>query len=259
MTINHVSTTQGKEPNLLRIDSDNVHKCAYMPLFASGMVAKIGTNRFTTLMAIASYMDTEGYSSPTQVQLAEAIGVHKNTVNKYINDLLDLEIDGIHLLTRQIVNRGQGNIVSTYRINLSMLVKNKEAKKVRTVKRVKEFDVKDAMEVFEKTYREVYNVNYSVSHYAREMGLLKSKVITPYPDMAKEIVEIAVRKYDQLFKSAKYPRPSIAMFSWAVNQLIPMIEEERKLTKLTLQSSEIEAQAEKRLAERMAKLTGGSF
>lgn len=272
-----LSVEHNKEINLANGEIEsNVYIRVYTSLFASGLVARMGANRFTTLMALTSYMDSEGNCSPTQIQLADAIGVHKNTINKYINELLDFEVDGTPLVTRQKINKGQGKIFSYYKIHpLSQLatVGDKEkpvmqgkslviSKGETQPDNVADSPISnssDAIKLFQHVYRDVYNVNYTVGNYGREGKLLKDKVLTPYPEMAKEIIEIAVRKYDELFKNPRYPRPSIAMFSWAVNQIIPMIEEERKVTEIASQSSELEAQAEKLLAEKMAKLAGGAF
>ncbi|MDQ0976598.1 hypothetical protein QFZ31_006650 [Neobacillus niacini] len=263
----------------------NVYVRVYTSMFTSGLVAKMGANRFTTLMALASYMDEKGECYPTQIQLAEAIGVHKNTINKYINELIEFEIDGKPLVTRTKVNRGQGNISSFYKIHpLSQLAKfngtiepvnHKNEESLITSKGTTTSDVirtnnnqsnninnseglitnsNQAIKYFQEVYREVYNVNYTVGNYGREGKLMKDKVIVPYPEIAKEIIELAVKKYDDMFKNPRYPRPSIAMFSWAVNQIIPLIEEERNLTEVAEQSGNLEDEAEKRMLEKLAKL-----
>jgi hypothetical protein len=289
MENNLFSVSHNKEINLANGQTlDNVYVRVYTSLFTSGLVAKMGSNRFTTLMALASYMDAEGECYPTQIQLADAIGVHKNTVNKYINELLDFRIDGKPLVTRTKVNRGQGKISSYYKIHpLSQLAKfsgtiepvnhknkgslitngsdesiptncdvikgtNNNQYNNNTVDTVT--NSKNAIEYFQKIYREVYNVNYTVSNYGREGSLMKKKVIEPYPELAKEIIEIAVRKYDEMFKNARYPRPSIAMFGWAVNQIIPVIEEERKLTEVAEQSGNLEDEAEAKMLAKLNKL-----
>lgn len=288
MENNLFSVSHNKEIDLGNGETKtNVYVRVYTSLFTSGLVAKMGSNRFTTLMALASYMDAQGECYPTQIQLADAIGVHKNTVNKYINELLDFEIDGKPLVTRKKVNRGQGKISSYYKIhplsqlakfggtvnplkedslitdgkdstnhnrmgcnnnhsNNNHLINNTEATKVT--------NSKNAIEYFQQVYREVYNVNYTVSNYGREGKIMKDKVVAAYPELAKEIIEVAVRKYDEMFKNARYPRPSIAMFGWAVNQIIPVIEEERKLTEVAEQSGTLEDEAEAKLLAKLNKL-----
>jgi hypothetical protein len=298
---NILTVSHDKEINLADGGiTSNTYVRVYSSIFSSGLVAKMGSNRFTTLMALASYMDAQGECYPTQMQLADAIGVHKNTINKYVNELLDFEIDGKPLVTRTKVNRGQGKISSYYKIHpLSQLAKfegnienvnhklsdkpvtngrdklitngsdesittncdviistnNNQLIKKDTANAVT--NSKNAIEYFQKVYREKYNVNYTVSNYGREGSIMKKKVIEPYPDMAKEIIDIAVKCYDELFKSAKYPRPSIAMFSWAVNQIIPMVEEDRRATELFNQSEQVEDEAEQAMLAKMAKLGGG--
>ncbi|MHC5291088.1 hypothetical protein CHCC14819_0452 [Bacillus licheniformis] len=286
-----LTVSHDKEINLANGETvSNVYVRVYTSLFASGLVAKMGANRFTTLMALASYMDENGECYPTQIQLAEAIGVHKNTINKYINELLDFEIDGKPLVTRKKVNKGQGKIFSYYKIHpLSQLAKfggtisqiespsNEDSlitskgttncaeirsnnNHVNNIKNTVEPEIKNsnaAIKYFQKVYREVYSVNYTVSNYGREGKLLKDKVLTPYPELAKDIIDIFVRRYDEKFKSQRYPRPAIGMFSWAVNQIIPIIEEEKELDAVTEQSEQLEDAAEKRMAEKLAKLNGG--
>lgn len=267
MENNLLSVSHTTEINLGNGETvSNVYVRVYTSLFTSGLVARMGANRFTTLMALASYMDAQGVCYPTQIQIADAIGVHKNTVNKYINDLLEFEIDGKPLVTRQKVNKGQGKIFSYYKIHpLSQLATlgNPVAVKSETLITGKGStpntvstvtNSKNAIEYFQRIYRETYGVNYTVSNYGREGKLMKDKVITPYPEMAKEIIDLAVRKYDELFKNPKYPRPSISMFSWATNQIIAILEDEHKLTEVAEQSDDLEAEAELKMLEKLKKL-----
>lgn len=279
--------------------SSNVYVRVYTSIFTSGIVAKIGATGFTTLMALATFMDENGQCYPTQDQLAERIGVHKNTANKYINDLLAVRINGKPIVTRTKVNKGQGKIYSYYTIHpLSQLAKfNGEIEEIENHK-VKDTSGSDslitpcsdsksttncdeiiitnnnnhlnnnntskegdkhlnsnsAIKLFQQVYREVYGVNYVVSNYGREGKLIKDKVLTPYPDLAREIIETAVREYDKRWKNQRYPRPTISMFSWVVNQVIEVIEEQRKLNEVIDNSEELAKQAEREMMEKLAKL-----
>lgn len=285
---NLFSVSHNKEFNLANGETiNNVYVRVYTSLFTSGLVAKMGANRFTTLMALASYMDAQGECYPTQIQLADSIGVHKNTINKYVNELLDFQIDGKPLVTRTKVNKGQGKISSFYKIHpLSQLAKfsgtiepvnhkiddslitnespnqlgrnNSHYNNNQLNNNTDDLTITNsstAIKYFQQIYREVYNVNYTVSNYGREGKIMKDKVITPYPELAKEIIDQAIKQYDSKFANAKFPRPSIAMFSWATNQLIPMIEEESKLSEQASQSGTLEDEAEQRLLAKMSKLS----
>jgi hypothetical protein len=244
-------------------------------------------------MALASYMDEKGECYPTQLQLAEAIGVHKNTINKYINELLDFEIDGKPLVTRKKVNRGQGKISSYYKIHpLSQLAKfrgevesinhkisdeqitdgkdklitNGSAELITTncdvitITNNNQLIINNstqAIAYFRKVYEEVYGVPYTVSNYGREGKLMKDKVLADHKDIAKEIIQTGIKRYSEFSNNPKFPRPSIGMFSWAVNNIIPLIEEDKKLNEVAEQASDLEDEAEKAMLAKLEKLGGG--
>lgn len=288
---NLFSVSHNKEINLGSGETiSNVYVRVYTSMFTSGLVAKMGANRFTTLMALASYMDEKGECYPTQIQLAEAIGVHKNTINKYINELLDFEIDGKPVVTRTKVNRGQGNISSYYKIHpLSQLAKfngNIEAVNHKNDDEVitdgsdqvvttncdvikstnnnqlnnntsdlKVTNSNNAIKYFQRVYKEKYGIDYVVSNYGREGKLMKDKLITPYGDMAKEIIDIAINHYEEMFMSnPRYPRPSIAMFSWAANQIVPLVEAARTANEQFQQVNQAEEEAEEAMLAKLSKL-----
>jgi hypothetical protein len=81
--------------------NNEIYLKLYLNAFKSGLVAKLGTEKFTTLLAIASYMDENGSCYPTQEQIGERIGVSRKTAGKYINDLLEERIDGKPLIVRE--------------------------------------------------------------------------------------------------------------------------------------------------------------
>jgi predicted transcriptional regulator len=96
--------------------SQEIYLRVYLSMFKSGLVARLGASNFTTLLTIASFMDENGECYPTQRQLAERMGVHVNTVNKYVNELLSFEINGKPIITREKVARKYGGSSSLYRI-----------------------------------------------------------------------------------------------------------------------------------------------
>jgi len=293
MDNNILTVTHNKEINLANGETiSNVFVRVYTSIFTSGLVAKMGSNRFTTLMALAAYMNEEGECYPTQMQLADAIGVHKNTINKYINELLEFEIDGKPLVTRKKVNRGQGKISSYYKIHpLSQLAKFKGD--VETINhKISDEQITDgrdklitngsdesitticdvirstnnnqliinnstqAIAHFRKVYEEVYGVPYTVGNYGKDGNLIKTKILADHKDIAKEIIETGIKRYSEFSNNPKFPRPSIGMFSWAVNNIIPLVEEELKVSEIASQSSKLEEEAEQRLLAKLEKLGG---
>ncbi|MGF9741565.1 helix-turn-helix domain-containing protein [Priestia megaterium] len=244
----------------------------------------MGTNSFTMLMALASFMDEKGECYPTQAQLAERVGVHVNSANKYINELLEVQVDGKPLVTRKKLNKGQGKIFSYYKIHpLSQLAKfNGEIEPLETHKEDHKnsdslitskdttvcdeirsnnnhlnnikLNSKTAIQYFQQIYKEVYGNEYVVGNYGRDGKLMKDKVITPYPELANRIIEVAVREYDSKWKNAKFPRPTISMFSWVVNSVVEILDSEIKLTEVAAQSSDLEEQAELEMLAKLNKL-----
>lgn len=72
----------------------------YVNMFRSGLVAELGVERFTTLMAIATYMNAEGQCYPTQEQLASDLGVSTRTIHKYVKNLLEFRWNDRPLVQR---------------------------------------------------------------------------------------------------------------------------------------------------------------
>jgi Helix-turn-helix domain len=284
---NIFSVSHNKEVDLGNGEvTSNVFVRVYTSMFTSGLVANMGANNFTTLMALASFMDEQGECYPTQIQLAERIGVHKNTINKYVNELLDFRVNDQPIVTRQKINKGQGKIFSFYKIHpLSQLAKFQgtisqiespsDSDSLITSKSTNgsaviiqdnissnnnkdnKLTANDLLSVFLDTYREVYNVNYVVDNYPKTMTILRSKVLKPHPELAVQIVETAVREYDKRFKNGNFPRPSIGMFSWAVNQIVPILQEQQEIFDQAAQSEDLEKEAAQKMADKLAKLGGG--
>ncbi|MFL1672137.1 helix-turn-helix domain-containing protein [Paenibacillus dendritiformis] len=60
----------------------------YVDAAKAGLIADMGAQNWTTLCVIASFMDAQGNCYPTQEQIAEYLGVSRQTANKYVRKLL---------------------------------------------------------------------------------------------------------------------------------------------------------------------------
>ncbi|HDR8302765.1 TPA: helix-turn-helix domain-containing protein [Bacillus cereus] len=282
-----LSVSHSKDINLANGEVTNsMFVKVYNTIFTEGLVSKMGATGFTTLVALATFMNEEGECFPTQEQIAERIGVHKNTANKYLNALLEVEINGVRLVTRTKINKGQGKISSFYKIHpLSQLAKFNgnvtpvkdtngsdslstticddpsttmcdviRVNELESVNKINKLNSSSAIKLFQKFYYEVYDVNYVVGSYGREGKIIKDKLITPHGDIAEQIIEIAVKEYATRWKTAKYPRPTIGMFTWVTNHVIELLEDKKQQDGVICRSEELEEQAEADMLAKLEKL-----
>lgn len=66
----------------------------YVDAVRTGLIADMGAKNWTTLCVIASHMNEKGECYPTQDQIANGLGVSRQTANKYVNDLLEYRWQG---------------------------------------------------------------------------------------------------------------------------------------------------------------------
>lgn len=86
---------------------------------------------------------------------------------------------------------------------------------------------KDVVAYFTRKYREAYNVNYSVS-WGRDGANGKKLLETFGPDKVKDIIDVVFEEYEDRWKKAKYPRPSLGQIaSWLGNEALALVEEVR--------------------------------
>lgn len=93
------------------------HLEVHIAIFTTGIVAKLGTKGFTTLTALATFMNSNRECYITYEELAEILGVHPTIVNKNINSLLDVRVEGKPLVTRHKITKSNGEIYSYFKIN----------------------------------------------------------------------------------------------------------------------------------------------
>ncbi|MEY8748934.1 helix-turn-helix domain-containing protein [Alkalicoccobacillus gibsonii] len=262
---------------------NQIYLRVYSSMFTSGLVAKMRLHNFATLMTIASYMNEDGECYPTQEQLAERMGVHKNSVSKYVNQLLAFEVNGKPIITREVVNRGQGKISSFYRIQpisqlaifsgeVESLTNNvteetqtlgveehkdcdvTKASELKPLNNIQAYTPKDVLTMFQTKYHEQYNVNFNPS-WGRDMNLVKG-IMKKYPsDQLEEIIDIAVTEYDSRWKSHKFPRPTLgAISSFIGDQAQAIILERREQDKQYADYEEQAKEKEEEFEDKLSKL-----
>lgn len=88
-------------------DGNHIFVKMYVDAFRSGMVADMGVEKWTTLCAIASFMNEKGECYPTQDHIARLIGVSRQTAGKYVKALLEYRWKDEVVVT--VVRSRQGN------------------------------------------------------------------------------------------------------------------------------------------------------
>lgn len=199
--------------------------CVDMDAIQNGLIKKIGANRLPLMLVILSYMDKDGKAFPSQRKLAELSGQSVNTVNKLINELLEIEIDGQKLLRRELVGSGtrkksmyfihQGEVTTTDAIEAVEELRSKE--EIESVTHT--MGSKEVALLFCDFYKETYGEGYVVS-WGKELSMIKKKLLPNFDDVAlRGLVEIAVKDYKKEWASEKYPYPTITMLcTWLGNK-----------------------------------------
>lgn len=254
----------------------------YTSMFTSGLVAEMGIQNFATLMAVSSYMNEDGECFPTQRQLAERMGVHRNSVNRYINALLDFRVNDKPIVTREIVSQAKGRVSSFYKIhplsqiaifngqveNLGTKQVHDEAPTIDIASHQKEdltistkqeplnknYTPKDLITIFVNKYREQYGVSFNPS-WGRDMSLMKKLQARYDNELIVEIIEIAIEDYDEKWKSAKFQRPTIgAIVSFIADQVVATIDQRKKQDEQFAEYEEKAEEMDDKLNDKLSKL-----
>lgn len=237
--------------------SEQIYLKLYLSMFTSGLVSELSPKLTVTLLAIASFMDNKGECYPTQEQIAERLGISRQTANQWINDLLKFRWNGKPLVTREKRRvKGSPNEFSIYTVlpvshvaifdsnvkkddspmsnsDDTPMSKNEDSlcqdsltetrtNKQEPIKQDIEFKTaKDVILYFVKKYEETYGVKYSVN-WSREGGMVKSKLLDVFSSKEiKDALDVLFEIYDERWSRPKFLRPTLGAFcSWAVNDCI---------------------------------------
>jgi DNA-binding transcriptional regulator YhcF (GntR family) len=205
--------------------------CISMEAIQNGLIKEVGANRLPLLLAILSHMDKDGRAFPSQRKLAELTGQSVNTVNKLINELLEIEIDGQRLLRRELVGSGARKR-SMYFIHTGEVTNSDavaELKEQKAKAEAKTMNSRDVADYFNEVYKDTFGQGYTIN-YSKELGLIKKKLLPNYDDEAiKGIIDIAVRQYKERWANANYPLPTISMLcSWLANKAYGIYMQEKQ-------------------------------
>lgn len=205
-----------------------------MQRIQAGLIKEIGSTRFAVLMAIVSFCDLEGEAFPSQRKIAEITGFSKTTVNRAIRDLLQMEVDGVPILSRELETLGSRTKFSVYSILPSKKGNDPKEKTAR-----------DYMLRYMDLFKETYGFDCSIN-FASAGSLIKSKLMAKYTEEeVTMVIEQGVLQYKERWSNTAYPYPSLnAICTWIADTLIKehKAEQERikKAEKIMEQSKGLE-------------------
>lgn len=222
-----------------------------MSAIRDGLIAKVGFDGFSTLCAIASFMNEKGECYPSQDTLANLLGVTRQTVNKKIASLITATLDdGTPILEKRLFNQGMGTRafytintqcgvtfgkgnVNEIRRNVKVRDNGNVAEPLHEEESIKQdskqeikHTAKDVVSYFCKKYEATYNVKYT-PNYRRDCSMIKAKLLKTYDaETIKAIIDVVFENYDQRWKNPKFPRPSIGQLcSWLPNEALSLLDE----------------------------------
>lgn len=186
-----------------------------------GLIKTVGAVPFSVLIAIISYLDVEGEAFPSQRKLAEITGLSKTTINKAIKTLLETEVNGKPLITRELETLGGRNKFSVYSLVDDKVEAKPKAKSSR-----------DYVSLFKKLFEEEFNFT-PVINWGRDCSLVKSKLMASYtPEEVETIITRGIKEYKSKWAKTKYPYPSlVAICTWIADVIIKEIKAEQEETK----------------------------
>lgn len=190
-------------------------------ILQAGFITKIGgAKHLAVLLAILSHSDAKGESYPTQERIAKLVGMTRQTVSKIINDLLEVTINGSHLISREKVKTGEFvNSVYSY-----MVPEQVEVVQERTFK-----SAKDVITYFSKVFKETFGIDY-LPMWSRDTALVRDKLYKNLSDdQLKGIIDIAITEYRDRWYKPQFPRPNISMLcGWLGNTALGLYDQRIK-------------------------------
>lgn len=185
-----------------------------------GFIGKIGgANHLAVLLTILSFSNTKGESYPTQEKIAKIVGLSRQTVSKIIADLLEVKIEGSHLISKEKNKTGEySNNVYTYMV--PMVPDDFEGRLFK--------NCNDVISYFCDVFGDTYGNSY-MPMWKRDAQLIKDKLYNKFTDdQIKGMIDVAVKEYATRWYKPQFPRPNISILcGWLGNAALQIYEAEK--------------------------------
>jgi len=191
------------------------------PAIQKGIITALGgLQNFGVLLAVASFMDENGNCYPTQRQIAAITGLSLPTVNKSINELLEIDFNDKKIINRKLI--GSGNKKSSYYtiLNIGTSVCDEEESTNND-----HLNAKDIISLFCRLYHDEFDVAYNMN-WGRDGKLIKEKLLPNFTAaQIRTMIETGIRNYKEKWAKPKYERPTISMMcGWLGNQALTLAD-----------------------------------
>lgn len=124
---------QTEEKKESKISAEEVFYQVQKSFYNTGLASLLGRGAGFTYLAIASYMDEEGFAYPSQERLADDVGATVATVNNDIKKILKVEVDGKPIMKVFKYRNEAGHSANLYQILPISQVKKFKGK-IETIK-----------------------------------------------------------------------------------------------------------------------------
>jgi biotin operon repressor len=88
----------------------------FISAYRDGLVKELGPQLWTTLQALATYMDKDGYCRPSQSKIAEQLGIRRETVHEHIKRLCAFRWRGKPILLKEAQKAKRAGYACHYRV-----------------------------------------------------------------------------------------------------------------------------------------------
>lgn len=184
-----------------------------------GIIKDMGQRGALVYLVLASYMNRQAVSYPSQTLIAESIGMAVTTVRKALDDLAEKGYIVEHSKGGKKYYKITNAAVGAYIFEEDAEEQGKLEEKI--LPKVVFTSSKDVATYFAKLYREEYGVPYTINH-ARDYTLIKQKILGTYSDIQiQTAIEVAIKHYGEKWANSNFPRPTISILSsWLINEAL---------------------------------------
>jgi Helix-turn-helix domain len=195
--------------------------CISMESIHAGLIKEVGANRFAILLAIVSYMDENGQCFPSQEKIAELTGLGRATVQRNLQELIEVEFNGQKLLHKELIGNKKKKTVYTITAGA---ITNTDV----TDETAKAMNSRDFVFYFADKYKETFGQGHT-PNYSKEGAIFKRLLKSYDEETLKDIIDTVFRLYKEKWYKPQYPAPTVYQLgSWLADEAYKIVKAEKE-------------------------------